>query len=104
MVLKSMRSFVVISAGGWSPKPQVLEVEHELWSATLDLEARATMVLAQLAMHALVEAGGVAVVGIGSSADVGVAVYGSPEYAAAKSGAVRFTTSLAGVEETHGGG
>ena len=93
---------VVNNAGGWSPGPQFPEAAPEVWSATLDLDLRAPMLLTQLALPALVEAGGGAVVSIGSSAGVGFSGYGSPEYAAAKAGLVRFTASLAGLEETHG--
>ena len=93
---------VVNNAGGWSPGPQFPEASPEVWSATLDLDLRAPMLLTQLALPAMVAAGGGVVVGIGSSAGVGVAGYGSPEYAAAKAGLVRFTASVAGLEETHG--
>ena len=93
---------VVNNAGGWSPGPQFPEAAPEVWSATLDLDLRDPMLLTQLALPAMVAAGGGVVVGIGSSGGVGFAGYGSPEYAAAKAGLVRFTSSLAGLEETHG--
>ena len=46
--------------------------------------------------------GGGAVVNVSSSAGLGDAAYGSPEYAAAKAGLIRFTTATAGLAESHG--
>jgi 3-oxoacyl-[acyl-carrier protein] reductase len=93
---------VVNNAGGWSPGEQFPQAPPAVWSATLDRDLRAPMLLTQLALPAMRAVGGGAVVGIGSSGGVGFAGYGSPEYAAAKAGMVRFTASLSGLEETHG--
>jgi 3-oxoacyl-[acyl-carrier protein] reductase len=93
---------LVNNAGGWTPgDAQFPEVPAEAWSRTLDLNLRTPMLLTQLFLAALPESGEAAtegapaVVNIASSAGVGTAPYGSPEYAAAKAGLIRLTTSLA---------
>jgi 3-oxoacyl-[acyl-carrier protein] reductase len=45
--------------------------------------------------------GGGAIVNIASSAGMGDAGYASPEYAAGKAGLIRFTSSLAGLDDSH---
>jgi 3-oxoacyl-[acyl-carrier protein] reductase len=92
---------LVNNAGGWTPgDAQFPDAPVEAWSRTLDLNLRTPMLLTQLFLDTLPEpvgdAEGVpAVVNISSSAALGSEGYGSPEYAAAKAGLVRFTTSLA---------
>ena len=92
---------LVNNAGGWTPgKRQYPDAPVEDWSGTLDLNLRAPMLLTQLFL-ADVDArrgrrtGVPAVVNVASSAALGTGGYGSPEYAAAKAGLVRFTTALA---------
>jgi 3-oxoacyl-[acyl-carrier protein] reductase len=46
--------------------------------------------------------GGGAIINVASSAGRGFDGYGSPEYAAAKAGLIRFTSALAGLQEAHG--
>jgi NAD(P)-dependent dehydrogenase (short-subunit alcohol dehydrogenase family) len=92
---------LVNNAGGWTPgEHQFPHALVEDWSATLDLNLRAPMVLTQLFLDGVDERRGrrtgvPAVVNIASSAGIGTDGYGSPEYAAAKAGLIRFTTSLA---------
>ncbi len=94
---------LVNNAGGWTPgDAQFPDAPAERWSRTLDLNLRTPMLLTQLFLAELPagEAGSEAapaVVNIASSAalQAGDEGYGSPEYAAAKAGLVRFTTALA---------
>ena len=92
---------LVNNAGGWTPGDrQFPDAPVEDWSGTLDLNLRAPMLLTQLFL-ADVDArrgrrtGLTAVVNVASSAALGTGGYGSPEYAAAKAGLIRFTTALA---------
>ena len=91
---------LVNNAGGWTPgDAQFPDAPAEAWSRTLDLNLRTPMLLTQLFLADLPPAdagdGAPAVVNVASSAALGADGYGSPEYAAAKAGLVRFTTSLA---------
>ena len=93
---------LVNNAGGWTPgDEQFPDAPAEAWSRTLDLNLRTPMLLTQLFLDALPappagdDAAAAAVVNVSSSAALGSEAYGSPEYAAAKAGLVRFTTALA---------
>ena len=89
---------LVNNAGGWTPgDAQFPGAPFEAWSRTLDLNLRTPMLLTQLFLDGLPSTtdGSPAVVNVASGAAVGNGGYGSPEYAAAKAGLVRFTTSLA---------
>lgn len=95
---------LVNNAGGWTPGEQYPAAEPAAWSATLDLNLRAPMRLTQLFCDGVPLRRGVrrgepgAVVNIASSAalpEEDGSGYGSPEYAAAKAGLVRFTTAMA---------
>jgi 3-oxoacyl-[acyl-carrier protein] reductase len=90
---------LVNNAGGWTPgADQFPHAPDEAWSRTLDLNLRSPMLLTRLFLDGLDERRGRrqvgAVVNVASSAGVGTAGYGSPEYAAAKAGLVRLTTAL----------
>jgi NAD(P)-dependent dehydrogenase (short-subunit alcohol dehydrogenase family) len=93
---------LINNAGGWTPGEQYPEAPAPAWGATMTLNLLAPMLLTQLALGPMKGLGGGAVVNIASSAGVEDTAYGSPEYAAAKAGLVRFTTSVAGLEQTHG--
>ncbi len=86
---------LVNNAGGWTPGDQFPAATAEAWTGTLALNLTTPMLLTQLALDPMVTAGGGAVVNITSSAALGDSGYGSPEYAAAKAGLIRFTTSMA---------
>ena len=93
---------LVNNAGGWTPgDAQYPDAPADAWSRTLELNLRSPMLLTQLFLDGLPPAraegpdGAPAVVNVASSAALGTEGYGSPEYAAAKAGLVRFTTSLA---------
>jgi 3-oxoacyl-[acyl-carrier protein] reductase len=91
---------LVNNAGGWGGAPeQYPDAPLEAWSAVLDLDLRAPMLLLQLCLPAMRRRGAGAVVNVASSAGVESGAYGSPPYAAAKAGLVRLTTSLAGLAE-----
>ncbi len=91
---------LVNNAGGWTPGEQYPRAPAAGWSATLDLNLRAPMLLTQHFLDGIDRRPGRAtepgaVVNVASSAGLGRAGYGSPEYAAAKAGLVRFTTAMA---------
>lgn len=91
---------LVNNAGGWTEGPaQYPDAQPDAWSRTLDLNLRAPMRLTQLFVEQIREqrAGRLApgVVNVSSEAALGSEPYGSPEYAAAKAGLIRFTTSAA---------
>lgn len=92
---------LVNNAGGWTPGEQYPTAAADAWTTTLDLNLRAPMRLTQLFLDGLDHRRGRtdqpgAVVNVASSAGVGTSSYGSPEYAAAKAGLVRFTTAMSG--------
>ncbi|WP_433825994.1 SDR family NAD(P)-dependent oxidoreductase [Actinoplanes sp. CA-015351] len=86
---------LVNNAGGWSPSglgfPDA--PPHE-WRTALELNLGAPMALTQLCLPIMAGLGGGAVVNIASEAALGGEPYGSPEYAAAKAGLIRFSTSV----------
>lgn len=93
---------LVNNAGGWGVG------EHQFplsplteWSAALDLNLRAPMLLTQLCLEPMQRAGGGVVINVASSGGVGHAGYGSPEYGAAKAGLIRLTACLADLPTTH---
>ena len=87
-------------AGAWSPTGQFPEGDE--WRATLALDLETPMLATQLCLEPMRSAGGGAIVNVSSSAALGDGRYASPEYAAAKAGLIRFTTSVSGLAETHG--
>jgi NAD(P)-dependent dehydrogenase (short-subunit alcohol dehydrogenase family) len=93
---------LVNNAGGWTPGEQFPAAAPEAWAATLTLDLIAPMLLTQLALPEMKGLGGGVVVNIASSAALGDSDYGSPEYAAAKAGLVRFTSSVAHLQQSHG--
>ncbi len=91
---------LINNAGGWTAgDAQYPRAPYPAWSATLDVNLRGPMLLTQLFLDDLERRRGPqrhgAVVNIASSAGVGGAGYGSPEYAASKAGLIRLTTALA---------
>lgn len=93
---------LVNNAGGWSTGgAQFPDAEPGSWRAAVELDLVAPMALTQLLLPGLRRGHG-AVVNVASSAGVGTTAYASPEYAAAKAGLVRFTTSVADWRERYG--
>ena len=68
----------------------------------MNLNLLAPMLLSQLVLAPMRDLGGGVIVNIASSAGAESTGYRSPEYGAAKAGLIRFTTSLADLEQTHG--
>ncbi|KUL31931.1 hypothetical protein ADL15_20695 [Actinoplanes awajinensis subsp. mycoplanecinus] len=94
---------LVNNAGGWTAGGQQYPwAAPDDWIASIALNLTAPMLLTQLVLEPMRRLGGGAIVTIGSSAGSGEAAYGSPEYAAAKAGLVRLTTSLSGLDAEHG--
>jgi NAD(P)-dependent dehydrogenase (short-subunit alcohol dehydrogenase family) len=89
---------LINNAGGWLPGPQFPEGHN--WQRSLDLNLRMPMLLTQLLLPLLRHGG--AVVNIASSAGWDSGPYGSPEYAAAKAGLIRFTTAVADFVDRYG--
>jgi NAD(P)-dependent dehydrogenase (short-subunit alcohol dehydrogenase family) len=90
------------AGGGPSLRPCFPEAAVERWSASLALNLRAPMLTTQLALDAMREAGGGAIVNVGSTAGVGFGPHVSPEYSAAKAGLIRLTATLAPLAQSHG--
>lgn len=94
---------LVNNAGGWGTGEHQFPLSPRAqWSAVLDLNLRAPMLLAQLCLEPMGRLGGGVVVNIASSGGVGYAGYGSPEYGAAKAGLIRLTACLTDLYTTHG--
>jgi NAD(P)-dependent dehydrogenase (short-subunit alcohol dehydrogenase family) len=93
---------LVNNAGGWGRgERQFPHSPSGEWSGVLDVNLRAPMLLTQLCLQPMrANAGGV-VVNVASSAGIGHGGYDCPEYAAAKAGLIRLTTSLAGLRDSH---
>jgi len=92
---------LVNNAGGWGGAGrQFPDASPTEWGAVLDLNLRAAMLATQTCLEPMRAAGGGAVVNIASSAGVELTAYGSPEYAAAKAGLVRFSSALGHLHES----
>ncbi|TCO18048.1 3-oxoacyl-[acyl-carrier protein] reductase [Kribbella steppae] len=90
------------AGGGPDLRPCFPEASVERWSASLDLNLRAPMLTTQLALPAMRQAGGGAIVNVGSTAGLGFGPHVSPEYSAAKAALIRLTTTLAPLADSHG--
>jgi NAD(P)-dependent dehydrogenase (short-subunit alcohol dehydrogenase family) len=87
---------LVNCAGGWSPKGRNYpESGSADWDSVLGLNLRAPMLLLQRLREPLGRSSVGACVSIASSAGIGEGAYPAPEYAVAKAGLIRLTTSLA---------
>src|ERR671922_1895309 len=82
------------AGGGGHVEPHFPEANPDDWGATLDLNLRGAMLATQLSLAPMRRSGGGAIVNIASTSGLGFAPYQSPEYAAAKAGLIRFTTTL----------
>ena len=82
------------AGGGGHLEPHFPEADPDDWRATLDLNLRGAMLATQLSLGPMRRRGGGAIVNIASTSGLGFAPYQSPEYAAAKAGLIRFTTTL----------
>jgi NAD(P)-dependent dehydrogenase (short-subunit alcohol dehydrogenase family) len=89
-----LRVLVNNAGGGGHVPPHFPDATPAQWGATLDLNLRSAMLATQLALEPMRRAGGGAIVNIASTAGLGSAPYGSPEYGAAKAGLIRFTTAF----------
>jgi NAD(P)-dependent dehydrogenase (short-subunit alcohol dehydrogenase family) len=90
------------AGGGGHVEPHFPQAGHDQWRATLELNLGGPMLATQLALDPIRRAGGGVVVNIASTAGIGLGPHASPEYAAAKAGLIRFTSSLAGLREQMG--
>lgn len=85
---------LVNNAGSWSPGAQYPDADDAVWLSSMTLDLLGPMLLTRLLWQRLE-----AVVNVGSSGGEGAEAYGSPEYAAAKAGLRRFTSSLTGRDD-----
>jgi NAD(P)-dependent dehydrogenase (short-subunit alcohol dehydrogenase family) len=87
------------AGGGVSASQNFPEATAAQWGALLDLNLRSAMLATQLALAPMRRSGAGAVVNVSSTAGLGDAPHSSPEYAAAKAGLIRFTSTLAPLRE-----
>jgi NAD(P)-dependent dehydrogenase (short-subunit alcohol dehydrogenase family) len=92
---------VLVNNAGGIEEPCFPVADPAKWGRTLDLNLRAVMLATQLVLPAMAGRGG-AVINIASTAGLGTASHGSPEYAVAKAGVIRFTACLAPLRDTLG--
>jgi NAD(P)-dependent dehydrogenase (short-subunit alcohol dehydrogenase family) len=90
------------AGGGGHVEPHFPAASPMQWGATLDLNLPGAMLATQLALAPMRRRGVGAVVNIASTGGLGFGPHQSPEYAAAKAGLIRFTSSLAGLREAMG--
>ena len=96
----SAPTILINNAGGGAHVPwRWLAATPDQWTFTLEVNLLAPMRATQLTLPVMRAAGGGAVVNIASSAAYGREAHPWPEYATAKAGLVRFTTSLRGFDE-----
>jgi NAD(P)-dependent dehydrogenase (short-subunit alcohol dehydrogenase family) len=93
---------VLVNNAGGIEEPTFPAADPATWGRTLDLNLRAVMLATQLVLPAMAGRGGGAVINIGSTAGLGTASHGAPEYAVAKAGVIRFTACLAPLRDTMG--
>jgi NAD(P)-dependent dehydrogenase (short-subunit alcohol dehydrogenase family) len=91
------RILVNNAGGGGHLPPHFPEASAEQWGASLRLNLLGPMLATQAALGPMRDSGGGAVVNVASTAGLGLAPYQSPEYAAAKAGLIRFTSTLTGL-------
>lgn len=89
---------LVNNAGGGRPAARFPDATVDQWTDVLTVNLRAPMLATQIALPSLRSVGGV-VVNIASIAGIDHAPYRWPEYAAAKAGLIRFTSSLAELKD-----
>jgi NAD(P)-dependent dehydrogenase (short-subunit alcohol dehydrogenase family) len=108
LVASAMRLFggpdilVNNAGGGGHIEPHFPDASPPQWGATIDLNLRGAMLATQLALEQMRTKGEGAIVNIASTAGLGLAPYHSPEYAAAKAGLIRFTTTLGHLRQRMG--
>jgi NAD(P)-dependent dehydrogenase (short-subunit alcohol dehydrogenase family) len=88
------RILVNNAGGGGHIPPHFPEATLEQWESTLSLNLLGPMRATQAALPHMRRVGEGAIVNIASTAGLGLGPYQSPEYAAAKAGLIRFTSTL----------
>jgi NAD(P)-dependent dehydrogenase (short-subunit alcohol dehydrogenase family) len=88
---------ILVNNAGGVEDPVFPDAPVAHWTRTLDLNLRATMVAIHAAVPEMEMRGGGAIVNVASSAGLGRDAYAAPEYAVAKAGVLRLTSSLAGL-------
>ncbi|TCC25432.1 SDR family NAD(P)-dependent oxidoreductase [Kribbella speibonae] len=94
--LVSCRPQILVNnaGGGAVLTPSFPDASVARWTASLEVNLRAPMLAMQLAVPGMREAGGGAVVNVGSTAGLGFGPHVSPEYSAAKAALIRLTSTL----------
>jgi NAD(P)-dependent dehydrogenase (short-subunit alcohol dehydrogenase family) len=93
---------LLVNNAGGVEEPCFPAAEPEKWERTLDLNLRTVMLATQLALGPMRQHGGGAIINVASVAGLGTTSHGSPEYAAAKAGVIRFTACLTPLREAIG--
>lgn len=91
---------VLVNNAGGVVEPPYPAATADHWLRMLDLNLRGVMLSTQLAVEAMGRGG--AIVNVASSAGLGFAAHGVPEYAVAKAGVLRLTACLAPLADSHG--
>jgi NAD(P)-dependent dehydrogenase (short-subunit alcohol dehydrogenase family) len=89
---------LVNNAGGGQPAARFPDAAARQWTDVLAVNLRAPMLATQIALPSLRSSTGV-VINIASTAGIDHTPYRWPEYAAAKAGLIRFTSSLAELKD-----
>ncbi|QPP06435.1 SDR family NAD(P)-dependent oxidoreductase [Streptomyces bathyalis] len=89
------------AGGGGHIPPHFPDATPAQWGALLDLNLRMPLLATQLVLGTMSRRGSGAVVNIGSTAGLGTGYHQSVEYAAAKAGLIRASTSLVHLRRTH---
>jgi NAD(P)-dependent dehydrogenase (short-subunit alcohol dehydrogenase family) len=101
LVASTMRLFGALgilvnnAGGGGHIEPHFPDASPLQWGATIDLNLSGAMLATQLALEQMRTKGEGVIINIASTAGLGFSPHQSPEYAAAKAGLIRFTTTLA---------
>lgn len=85
---------ILVNNAGGAPRPYFPDAPATHWLKSISLNLTGPMLATQLAIPMMVERRGGVVINVGSVAGLGWGPHSSPEYAAAKAGLVRFTSSL----------
>jgi NAD(P)-dependent dehydrogenase (short-subunit alcohol dehydrogenase family) len=95
-LVRSTEPLILVNnaGGGGHIPPHFPDATPDEWEATMRLNLLAPMRATQEALEPMRRAGVGAIVNIASTAGLGLAPYQSPEYAAAKAGLIRFTSTL----------
>ncbi len=85
---------ILVNNAGGAPRPYFPDAPATHWLKSISLNLTGPMLATQLVIPMMVERQGGVVINVGSVAGLGWGPHSSPEYAAAKAGLIRLTSSL----------